>query len=51
MLKMHTDTCIISFLKYKDENITAINYLVGMEVGLPDTGLAEHLVALFHLVH
>ena len=36
--------------KYKDENITDIYYLVGMEVGLPDTGLAEHLVALFHLV-
>ena len=44
---MHTDT----ILKYKDENITDIYYLVGMEVGLPDTGLAEHLVALFPLVH
>ena len=47
MLNMDIDT----FLKYEDENITEIYYLVEMEVGLPDTGLAEHLVALFHLGH
>ena len=48
---MHTDTRIYIFLKYKYENITDIYYPVGMEVSLPDTGLAEHLVALFHPVH
>ena len=48
MFKMHTDT---RFLKYKDENIRDIYYLVGMQAGLPDIGLAEHLVALFDLVH
>ena len=49
MIKIHTD--IISFLKYEDKNITEIYYLVEMEVGLPDTGLAEHLVVLFPLGH
>ena len=39
------------FLKYKDKNKMDIYYLVGTEAGLPDTGLAELLVELFHLVH